>query len=101
MRDNKKIVIKCPQCGCEYLPAEIYIPKYFVGHPECIEKDISGKVLNCYGTMFNPIEHYICDKCNTKFKIKADVKFNTYIEEEFKKDYKIKLKPTSLFLKED
>ena len=27
----KKTTIRCPHCNYEYLPAEIYFPKYFLG----------------------------------------------------------------------
>ena len=102
MKKNKIDTISCPYCGCEYLPSEIFVPS-FIGHPKYIEKDTSGKILNCYGKMFDPIEYYICDKCNTKFKIKADVKFKTYIEHKtnMNEDFTMQLKKTSLFLNED
>ena len=53
--------------------------------------------------MFDPVEYYTCDKCNTKFKIKADVKFKTYIEHKtnFDEDVIITLKKKNLFLNED
>lgn len=103
MKKEKMVTIKCPFCGCEYLPAEIYIPDAMIGHPKYIEKDINGKILNCYGKMYDPIEYYTCDKCNTRFKIKADTKFNTYIDNKtnFNEDYTISLKKNNIFLKED
>ena len=103
MKKDKLLTIQCPFCGCEYLPAEIYIPNATIGHPKYIEKDINGKILNCYGKMFDPVEYYTCDKCNTKFKIKADVKFKTYIEHKtnFDEDVIITLKKKNLFLNED
>lgn len=103
MKKDKLITIKCPQCGCEYLPAEIYVPEALIGRPKYIERDIDGRILNCYGKMFDPNEEYICDKCNTKFKIKADVKFKTYIDHKtnFNENFKMTIKKNSLFLKED
>lgn len=98
---DKKIVIRCPQCGCEYLPVEIYIPNCFFGKPRFLEKDITGKVINNYGTDMDLNEKYTCDKCNAKFKIKADVKFNSYLDEKSSNVYKIKLKQNPLFLNED
>lgn len=103
MKKDKLVTIRCPFCGCEYLPAEIFIPTGLVGHPSYIEKDLQGKVLTCYGKMWDPIEYYTCDKCNTRFKIKADVKFSTYIDHKnnFNEDFKMKIKKPNLFLKED
>lgn len=103
MKKEKFAVIKCPYCGCEYLPAEIYVPNGLVGHPKYIEKDINGKILNSYGKMFDPIEYYTCDKCNTKFKVKADVKFMTYIDHktDFNENFKMSIKKQNLFLNED
>lgn len=102
MKKDKLITIECPQCGCEYLPSEIFVPS-FIGHPKYIEKDLNGKILNCYGKMFDPVEYYICDKCNTKFKIKADVKFKTFIDHKtnVNEEFKMSLKKESLFLNED
>ena len=40
IRERKKdIVITCPHCGREYLPAEIYVPDAFFGKPSDIEKN--------------------------------------------------------------
>lgn len=36
---TKYQVIRCPQCGAEYLPGEIYLPKYFLGQPKNVSKD--------------------------------------------------------------
>ena len=41
----KKTAIRCPNCGCEYLPGEIYLPNYFVGQPTDIIKNNEGEVL--------------------------------------------------------
>ena len=102
-KKEKLVTIKCPYCNSEYLPAEIYVPNALVGHPKYIEKDIEGRILNCYGKMWDPIEYYICDKCNTRFKIKADVKFTTYIDHKnnFNEDFKMSIKKKNLFLNED
>lgn len=106
MKENNKDkldVITCPSCGCEYLPAEIYVPMGLVGKPKYVERDIYGKIINCYGKMWDPIETYTCDKCNTKFKIIANVKFNTKLEKttDFSKDFSMKIRKPSLFLSEN
>lgn len=77
IRDKKDPVIICPHCGYEYLPAEIFIPKYFFGHPEDIERTQDGKIDIYEGSSMCLSEEYKCDNCNTTFNITADIKFKT------------------------
>ena len=37
-KDFQEILIKCPHCNAEYLPAEIYYPDEFLGRPTDINK---------------------------------------------------------------
>lgn len=76
---SKKLeVIKCPVCGAEYLPAEIYLPHAFLGKPSDIEKDhIKGTLRNFSGKSMDTSESYRCDYCNTLFDINAKVHFTT------------------------
>ena len=83
-KDGRPEVIKCPRCGCEYLPAEIYIPKNFVGTPKNIHK-INGKVDWYIGLSMDRKETYICDKCDCQFTVVANVNFKTYTND--KKDF--------------
>ena len=55
--------IKCPDCGAEYLPAEIFYPDEFFGKPNSIEKDVYGKLLFFNGNDMNLTETYRCDYC--------------------------------------
>ena len=99
-RDN---LIRCPHCGAEYLPAEIFYPKYFLGMPKNIEKSATG-IINFYdGTNMCLCEEYMCDKCNTTFMVKASVSFNVKKVEgkSFNGDYKTKLKKTEFTLSEE
>lgn len=96
----KKIV--CPNCGYEYLPCEIYLPKNFLGHAKYVERDISGKILDVSGGIMDLKESYRCDKCNMKFKIMADVKFNCVADAQgFKDTYSTKISKPNLFMSED
>ena len=81
---KKETVIKCPCCGYEYLPAEIYVPSNFFGKPEDIERDFQGKVDIYNGTSMDLTEEYICDNCGNAFEIFADVKFKTKEKKEVK-----------------
>jgi DNA-directed RNA polymerase subunit RPC12/RpoP len=87
---NKKTsIIKCPHCGAQYLPAEIFIPGSFLGYPDDIVKDSLGKILyEDYKVGQEPdmTEHYICDYCDKPFVIEATLTFKT-MEEEPEKDF--------------
>lgn len=75
------IVIKCPECGAEYLPAEIFYPKDFFGNPSSISKDRLGKIQFFAGKNMNLQETYICDYCKRKMTVTADIQFHVQIEE--------------------
>ena len=89
MRQKKLDIITCPKCSAEYLPAEIYLPTSFVGNPRYITKDYKGSLLDFSGESMDLKEKYICDKCNTAFKVFAKVNFKTFIDEpnDFNNDY--------------
>lgn len=104
MRERKPIYIKCPNCGREYLPAEIYIPNYFFGKPTHIERDANtGKIINFYGTDMDLNETYQCDRCNVPFKITARLQFQTVEQDKynFDKDYSTKIRKQQIFLSEE
>lgn len=95
-------IIKCCHCGAEYLPAEIFLPNELLGKPKCIEKDLTGKIINYFGSNMNTTESYCCDYCGRKFKVDANVKFFVDSKtKDFKNTYQTKLSKPSLFLKED
>lgn len=73
-------IIKCPNCEAEYLPAEIFLPKEFIGKPYFIEKNYAGKLLDFCGENMNTYETYVCDKCGKRFSIRATVYFTTSSE---------------------
>lgn len=83
---GKKTTIKCPNCGCEYLPAELFYPKTFFGEPTDIVKDETGAILGYSGADMNTSETYLCDKCNKSFSIEATVAFKTSIIEDVFED---------------
>lgn len=99
-----KNIIKCPVCGAEYLPAEIYIPDAFFGRPTDIEKDhITGAIRTYFGSAMDRNENYTCDYCNTPFSITAKINFITAVDEKinFNKDYTTTLKHSNYNLRED
>lgn len=102
-KEDKKLVITCPNCGTEYLPAEIYYPKSFLGNPSNIEKTTLGKVNDYDGLSMNLCEDYTCDRCGAKFKVEAKVSFRTKMDEikNFNEDYSEPLHKNVLYLNED
>ena len=92
---RKLVVITCPKCGREYLPAEIYVPDVFIGKPDIIKRDIDGTIKDFTGTSLDLDELYCCDSCNTSFKITAKVSFETCVDErtDFNSEYETLLKP--------
>ena len=100
---KKEILIRCPHCGTEYLPAEIFYPNHFLGKPSNIEKTSCGKVEFYDGQNMNLLEEYLCDKCNTTFAVRAQVTFSSRIIEEksFSKPYKTKIKKEKFTLEEE
>lgn len=103
-RDRKRdIVITCPHCGREYLPAEIYIPTAFFGHPEDIDRFENGEIEVYDGAPMNLVEEYNCDYCGEDFIVTADVRFKTVRKNEpkFNQVYVSKLTPSKVSLFED
>lgn len=100
MRVKREKVIRCPHCGCEYLPAEIYLPDSFLGKPKKIDKEhMTGKILDYVGPSMNCTETYTCDRCDTTFKVFANVNFTSQKIED--SGYKTTYKKEKLFLAEN
>lgn len=100
---RKEVLIRCPHCGTEYLPAEIFYPNSFLGKPSNIEKTSCGNIEYYDGKNMDLSEEYMCDKCNTTFVVKSQVIFFTKAVEEksFSENYKTKLKKSEFTLNED
>lgn len=73
----KKTTIRCPHCGWEYLPGEIYYPNDFVGKPWNIIRDAQGNILGYDGDDMNTAEYFQCEHCNKEFKVDASITFRT------------------------
>lgn len=85
-------LIKCPYCGEEYLPEEIFISEDFKNIVKNITKE-DGKIVFYLGDSWadNPIkETYECDSCAHSFKVYADLVFKTE-KDEFEEDTVIKV----------
>lgn len=102
MKNLPKNVIKCPHCGAEYLPAEIFLPNNLLGKPYGIEKDDNGHIEFFFGDDMDLNEVYRCDFCNKKFNVEMSIKFNTGTSTNYDTDdYRTKLVKQCLFLNED
>ena len=84
-------IIRCPYCSAEYLPGEIFMPKYFLGQPKDIEKDFQGKILDYDGLKQDLTETYTCDKCMSNFRVTANITYSVKEEFEAKNTYVQKL----------
>lgn len=84
-KDLKTNIIKCPHCGYEYHPSEIFFPNDFFGKPDSLIKDAIGKILYVdYKDDQAPSfqEHFECENCEKPFIINASVSYSTAKESE-------------------
>ena len=87
---HKSPVIRCPHCGAEYLPGELYMPGSLIGQPEEVVKDSFGRILyEDYAETKEPdmIEHFVCEYCEKPFVIEATVTYRAK-EEAPERDFK-------------
>lgn len=78
-------VIKCPHCGQQYLPSEIFIPEYLFGKPEDIVKSPTGEIIYLdyqKGKAPELVERYTCDNCDKPFVVEASLSFKAKAEKE-------------------
>lgn len=82
---HKSPVIRCPHCGAEYLPGEIYIPGSIIGQPDEVIRDSFGKIIyeDYYKETREPdmIEHFTCEYCDKPFIAEATVTYKSRTEE--------------------
>lgn len=67
--------ICCPKCNYQYLPGEIFNPKYFLGQPKNIIKNSIGEILGYEGIKMDTSETFICENCNHEFTVQAKINF--------------------------
>lgn len=79
-------VIKCPHCGYEYVPGEVFYPEDLLGKPESIIRDALGKILYVeYAELDDEPcfeEHFVCDHCEKQFIVSAIVSYKSKEEDE-------------------
>lgn len=100
-KENKiKHIIKCPYCGAEYLPEEIFYPDSFFGKPTDIIKNSKGEIEFFNGESLNLKEHYCCDYCNKEFDVVVGITLEA-VKDDFNEDYSSTIYKNRLTLKED
>ena len=75
--------IKCPYCGREYTPSEIYN----------IMRNEKEEIIGFNGSDMDTNESFICEKCNNLFNISCQISFKTSKTEigNFDEDFTIKV----------
>lgn len=104
MRPFKDPMVKCPKCGFNYLPAEVYYPDKLLGHPTNIVRSDKGEVISYGGSSMDLTEYFQCEHCGANFKSMGIVKFVPYPQEDLdfdEEEYVTKLAPDKLILNED
>lgn len=99
-KDKNDIIITCPECGTQYLAAEIIEPLKFIGKPTFVERDMcKGRIVDYCGVNMDTEINYVCDNCNTPFVAVADIVFRTYAnkKKKFETVSITKLTPVDLF----
>jgi DNA-directed RNA polymerase subunit RPC12/RpoP len=92
---ENKIKIKCPHCGYEYLPAEIFYPDSLLGKPEDISRDEKGKIIFYNGESMDLSEDFVCLNCGCTFKVDGTINFTTkeleQSDDDFEEEYSVRL----------
>ena len=93
-------IIKCPKCGWEYLPEEIFIN--VLGKPKNVLRDKDGRILFFDGESMELQETYICDNCNCTFISEIKPLFETRVDvnHDFSEDYSVKIYEDRIELQE-
>ena len=102
MRTKRFETVKCPKCGMEYLPAEVFIPDAFVGKPSNIVKDEEGSIVSFSGKTMSTEEEYTCDRCGVTFTISSKISFSCDYDDrcDFDEEYVSKIY-SPITMKED
>ena len=100
---NKFTVIACPNCGYEYLPAELYVGNCAIGQPLDIMRDEDGHIIDFTGSTVDLCETYECDKCGKIFNINGKINFTTTLNTtlDFDEDYSYKITDDKITCKEE
>ncbi len=90
---SKLTIIKCPICGAEYLPEEIFYPDSVFNKNLNVVRDEEGKIVFVNEDSFCLTEEFECEHCGATFLTKGKVNFQTDLvkEEDFEEETTVKL----------
>ena len=71
------IKIKCPHCKSQYFIQDIFYPDYLLGKAYIVDRNEDGEIQMYDGIEQELEEEFVCTKCNTAFKVKATMTFET------------------------
>lgn len=100
---GSEFMIKCPKCGREFLPCEIFLPDYFLGKAKQIIRDDDGSIISFSGIEQDLEEDYVCENCNTSFKVRAKIDYEIIKNNasSFDEDYSTTIYTDRIKLKEE
>lgn len=96
--------LRCPVCGQEYLPSEIFSSDAVFGKQYDITKDNEGNIKFYIGDDPDYSEEFVCDSCMSKLKINLKMSFDVEVDKEidFDEEYETKInKPKKIKLEEE
>ena len=88
MEQNQKKnwpVIRCPHCGWEMIPSEIFYPGELIGEAKTVIRDALGKIIyQEYDSDNEPaqVEKYFCDNCDKPFIVEPVITYRVKKEVE-------------------
>ena len=101
MKKSQNLYIKCPECNAEYLPEEIFVS--LLNHSYYIEKTEDTHEIMSSDYTGQVEESFICNYCNTRFKVQCKLSFTSFIDDKFNFNelYSTRLNKSTVLLKED
>lgn len=96
-------IIKCPVCGMEYMPSEVFMPNSFFGKQKDIFRSVDGQIEFYDGDDPELTETFTCEHCGTNLSIEAKLTFKVdELKDDFNEEYVTKIdKPNKIILDEE
>lgn len=78
-------IIRCPHCGYEYIPCEIFMPGDHIGNTSTVVRDALGKILYTeYDEGYEPNQAatFCCEGCGHEFIVETTTTYKAKVQEE-------------------
>ena len=78
-------IIRCPHCGYEMTPADIFMPGDLIGEAKTVIREALGKIIyQEYESDNEPaqVEKYFCDNCDKPFIVEPVITYRVTKEVE-------------------